>query len=114
KARTQEDVIGAYPRREGELAPTSWGQQRLWFINRLEGSNPAYHITVSISLLGKMDAGVLQRALNSIVRRHEVLRAKFVGEAQDLKMHIAPEASLRLEVVDLSECQGEARDALLQ
>jgi amino acid adenylation domain-containing protein len=57
--------------------PLSWAQQRLWFITQLDGGNAAYHILDSIPLNGELSADALEKALDTIVTRHEALRTVF-------------------------------------
>jgi FkbH-like protein len=63
------------PTGQSEDSPLSWAQQRLWFIDRLEGSSVAYHVPITLRIRGALDLEALQSALDSIVRRHETLRA---------------------------------------
>ncbi|HEY0055307.1 MAG TPA: amino acid adenylation domain-containing protein, partial [Pedobacter sp.] len=56
-----------------EFIPLSFGQERLWFINQLEGSTQ-YHIPVVLSFKGDLNAGALELALQKVVNRHETLR----------------------------------------
>ncbi len=53
--------------------PLSFSQQRLWFIDKLQGS-VQYHIPAVFRLSGNLNEPALQHALQSIVNRHEVLR----------------------------------------
>jgi len=53
--------------------PLSFSQERLWFIDKLEGSLH-YHISTLLKLKGKLNRHVLQHALQHIVERHEALR----------------------------------------
>ena len=55
----------------------SFGQQRLWFIDQLAPGSPAYNIPFAGRLSGPLDVDVLQRALDEIVHRHEILRTTF-------------------------------------
>jgi amino acid adenylation domain-containing protein len=57
--------------------PLSYGQQRLWFLHRLEGPNPTYNLSWAIRLSGELDRSALRAALNDVVRRHEVLRTVY-------------------------------------
>src|SRR4051794_40802198 len=68
----------AIPRRpeQGPL-PLSFAQQRLWVLDQLVPDSPAYNISLIIRLSGRLDAAVLERSLNEIVRRHETLRTTF-------------------------------------
>ncbi len=71
-------------------APLSFGQERLWFLHRLEPDNPAHNITAHLRVSGRMDLNLLRAAFREVLRRHEVLRSKFpevngapVQEVQD-------------------------------
>jgi amino acid adenylation domain-containing protein/non-ribosomal peptide synthase protein (TIGR01720 family) len=56
-----------------EYIPLSYSQERLWFIDRLEGS-VQYHIPAILNLKGEVNIAALENALRAIVERHEVLR----------------------------------------
>ncbi|MEM7350068.1 MAG: amino acid adenylation domain-containing protein [Acidobacteriota bacterium] len=55
-------------------APLSFAQQRLWFLDHLEPASAAYNLPLALDLRGTLDLDALGRALDEIVRRHEVLR----------------------------------------
>ncbi|WP_244188772.1 condensation domain-containing protein, partial [Streptomyces yokosukanensis] len=57
--------------------PLSPAQNRLWFLNKLEGANATYNVPVAFRITGDLDADVLERALNDVVVRHESLRTVF-------------------------------------
>ncbi|MFO0760430.1 MAG: non-ribosomal peptide synthase/polyketide synthase [Byssovorax sp.] len=57
----------------------SFAQERLWFVDQLESDNAAYHVSLALRLIGRLDADALARALAEIVRRHEVLRTTFTA-----------------------------------
>lgn len=57
-----------------EKIPLSFSQERLWFIDQLQGSVP-YHIPWVFRLQGEVDRQVLEESLRLIVTRHEVLRS---------------------------------------
>ncbi len=59
--------------------PLSFSQERLWFIDQLEGSLQ-YHIPVVLRLTGKLNKIALEQSLREIINRHEVLRTIFVEE----------------------------------
>src|SRR4051812_37062928 len=58
--------------------PTSFPQQRMWFVHRLEPTTRAYHVESVTPIEGGFDASALERALNRVVARHAVLRTTFI------------------------------------
>ena len=82
----------------------SWSQQRLWFLEQLEDLGSAYHLSAALRLSGALDVAALQRALDVIVDRHEVLRTVFVrsGAEADAIQQILPATAFALTRRDLS------------
>jgi non-ribosomal peptide synthetase component F len=60
-----------------ENIPLSFAQQRLWFIDQLEGSKSNYNIFQSLHLQGNLNLSALQKTISTIVKRHEILRTNF-------------------------------------
>nr|VFJ46172.1 MAG: amino acid adenylation domain-containing protein [Candidatus Kentron sp. DK] len=58
--------------------PLSFAQQRLWFMNQLEGKDAiAYHDSWALLLEGTLRPNALERSLREIIQRHEILRTTF-------------------------------------
>ncbi|SFN56516.1 non-ribosomal peptide synthetase [Xenorhabdus japonica] len=72
----------------GSGVPLSWTQQRLWFLAQLDpAAQTAYHMSVGLNLQGKLNLNALQKALDRIVARHEILRTTIMtveDEAQQI------------------------------
>jgi acyl carrier protein len=58
------------------LIPLSFSQERLWFIDKFEGSIQ-YHIPQVLQLNGNLDADALEQSIATIISRHESLRTVF-------------------------------------
>ncbi|HYO64694.1 MAG TPA: MupA/Atu3671 family FMN-dependent luciferase-like monooxygenase, partial [Archangium sp.] len=91
--------------------PLSFAQQRLWYLDQLEPGNVAYNNPSALRLSGALDVGSLERALNEVVRRHEVLRTTFALEDSGPVQRIAESLPVPLPVVRL-EAEGD-RDAAI-
>src|SRR5205814_446165 len=79
KARDLASIHSEAIPRRGALgpAPLSFAQQRLWFLDKLEGGGASYNVPSAIRLTGALDVDALKRALEEIVRRHATLRTRF-------------------------------------
>jgi fengycin family lipopeptide synthetase D len=56
--------------------PLSFPQERLWFLDQLQGSL-AYHISGVLKITGELNVSFLAEALQHLVDRHESLRTVF-------------------------------------
>ena len=73
--------------------PLSHGQQALWFIYQNAPDSPAYNMAWAVELQGQLDIAVLQRALQTIVNRHPVLRTTIGRVDDDLAQTVKPTGS---------------------
>ncbi len=101
------------PRTETKQLPLSWAQERLWFLNQLEGKSATYNIPAAVRISGKLDINALQQALSSIVKRHEVLRTSFQIENGKPIQVIDPEATVNIIEVDLQQLETTKRENLV-
>ncbi|CAM2068743.1 Amino acid adenylation domain-containing protein [Sulfidibacter corallicola] len=66
--------------RDGAL-PLSFAQNRLWFLEQVEGLGSAYHIHGAWMLDGVLDPSALREAFACLVARHEILRTNIAFDA---------------------------------
>ncbi len=96
--------------REGDTAPLTFAQERLWIADRLGEGTGLYNMPHGVRLRGPLDVEALQSALSEVVRRHEPLRTVFAeGDAGPVQ-RILPSVPVPLPVVVL-EGPPEAREA---
>jgi amino acid adenylation domain-containing protein len=112
-ARSAEPRSSIARRPSGEEIPLSFAQERLWFLDQLEPGSAVYNMSQAVRMQGVLDLGALEKALNEIIRRHEILRTNFVAQEGRAIQIIAPSRTLTLNVVDLSGwCDGTAEEEL--
>jgi amino acid adenylation domain-containing protein len=124
EARLKERAGGAAPKQTAPIEPrppgdparVSFPQERLWFLDQLEGPSATYNVCEAFRLKGPIDAQVLDRALVEMVRRHESLRSTFAAPNPDeppVQVVAEPPASL-LEIADVSAVDGDRREDEMQ
>ncbi|MFI1105073.1 amino acid adenylation domain-containing protein [Streptomyces melanogenes] len=59
------------------MYPVSFAQRRLWFLNRMAETGPAYNCPLTTRLSGRLDWVALAAALEDVALRHEVLRTVY-------------------------------------
>ena len=92
--------IGRRKRGEGKLE-LSYAQQRLWFLNQLQPENPYYNCPLAVGLGAGVDLGAVEKSLQEVVRRHEVLRTRIVSVEGKPEQVIEEEVKLRLVVEEV-------------
>ncbi|WP_415116930.1 amino acid adenylation domain-containing protein [Paraburkholderia sp.] len=106
--------ILARARCDGQRVPTSYAQQRQWFLWQLSPQGSAYHVAGGLWLDGSVDAAALRASFEAIVARHEVLRTRFVAnDAGEVEQWIDAQAALDWREASLPETRiDEAARAL--
>jgi amino acid adenylation domain-containing protein len=91
--------------------PLSFAQRRLWFLDRMDPAGAAYNVPTPVRIRGALDEPALRRALDEVVRRHEVLRSSYAEVDGEPVQVAAPAAPLPLPVDDVSHLPADAREA---
>jgi len=108
---SSHSMIPSAPR--DSLLALSFAQQRLWFIDRLEGSSVQYNMPAALQLTGSLDKAALQRALDELVARHEVLRTVYIDVDGTPLQAVRPPAAVPIEHIDLThQCAAECLQSL--
>ncbi|MBD0024578.1 non-ribosomal peptide synthetase, partial [Gordonia sp. (in: high G+C Gram-positive bacteria)] len=57
--------------------PLSFAQQRMWFLNQFDPTQPTYNIPAVLRINGDLDVDALRESVTDLLVRHEVLRTSF-------------------------------------
>ncbi|MDE5123241.1 MAG: KR domain-containing protein, partial [Trichodesmium sp. St19_bin1] len=71
--------------RTKSLLPLSFQQERLWFLDQYEEDSHNYDESLLLNFNGVLDFHALDRALRTLLERHEALRTNFVVDDQSDK-----------------------------
>ncbi len=103
------------PRTSRKTVPLSFAQQRMWVIQQLDPASYLYNEPRALQIQGQVNVGALERALNSIIERHEILRTTFPEDENGQPwQRISPELRITLPVTDLSSAPGKEREEKLR
>lgn len=118
---TDDEELNFSEEAEVFVFPTSFAQQRLWFLDQLAPGNPFYNVSTALHLTGSLNFSALKQTFNEIVRRHETLRTRFVMVEQQLVQAIpaescanAPSLTIPLPLIDLRNFDSPERDTRVQ
>lgn len=108
-----ENTIITLADRKNQLG-LSHAQRRVWFLDQLEHTRSAYIIPVVLKIGQSVDQTLLQKTLDTIVARHEILRTAIVVVSGKPVQVIADQAHFPLSFVNLSGLPNEMRDTEIQ
>jgi len=97
--------------------PVTFAQQRLLFLNQLNPASTSYVVPWSLRIKGPVDAAALERSLNEIVHRHEILRTTYdvvESEAVQIVRPFEPVPLKRINLASLVDPEREAQSAAMR
>ena len=108
-AAALSEEIPKLPR--GGPLPVSHSQQRVWFLRQMDPDSTAYNVAGALELIGKLDGDALERAISTIMTRHEIVRSRFVSVDGEPQCFIEEHLPFRLRRFDVSHLPPEQRAA---
>ena len=99
------------PRDRSLPCPLSLNQRRLWFMSQATGGEPVYNEAEAVRLRGKLNVGVLEKALNAIIERRENLRTSIRMLDNEPVAFVHDRWRLEVKRMDLSSLTPAEREA---
>ncbi|MFD9722190.1 condensation domain-containing protein, partial [Streptomyces sp. NPDC059076] len=83
--------------------PLSFAQQRLWFLDQMEGPGDTYNLPLAMRLRGPLDVSALESAVGDVIARHETLRTVIRQHEGEPHQHVLSpdEVSVPFNAVDV-------------
>ncbi len=101
-------------RKSSDVLLLSLVQERLWLLYQLQPDIPLFNDSILIHVTGKLDSIALEKSLNEIIKRHEILRTTFkIVDTQPIQI-IAPTITLKLLILDLQELSKPEQEELVK
>jgi amino acid adenylation domain-containing protein/non-ribosomal peptide synthase protein (TIGR01720 family) len=95
-------------RDQSQPAPLSYSQQRLWFLDQLNGGSSQYNMSAPYRICGTPNLEVVQQAIDTIVARHEVLRTLYLQDEQGIALQqIQAAGRVDIQKLDFSACEEQ-------
>jgi amino acid adenylation domain-containing protein len=107
------DASTIVPLDHNNPAPLSFAQQRLWFVDNLQGSLH-YNQTSILSIIGQLDVSGLRKALESIVNRHEILRTNVIETDNSHVQVVKPRQSFDLKLRSLLNIKPDVQSVEIE
>ena len=96
--------------RDDKLMVTSFAQQRLWFIDKIDGNSAHYNMPSAMRLRGNFSVDKAQAAFRQVIQRHESLRTVFVEADNGPLQDICDQFIFNISQVDISELNTAAQN----
>jgi amino acid adenylation domain-containing protein len=97
----------------GAELPLSLAQERVWFYDLVDPIAPFHNVPRLLSIEGPLDPALLERAMNRIIERHDILRCTYHERAGHLAQRLHDRMTITVPVIDLRHLPSEPREAEL-
>ncbi|WMS87321.1 non-ribosomal peptide synthetase [Pleionea litopenaei] len=83
----------------------SQAQQRLWFIDRLNGGDPSYNMVMALQFLGPLKSNTIESAIDKLIANHHVLKSRIFDFNGKVVQQASEDAILSMPVSDFQNIQ---------
>ncbi|MEH1861785.1 MAG: amino acid adenylation domain-containing protein [Nostoc sp.] len=90
--------------------PLSFAQQTVWDLQQLHIDSSAYNCAIALCFNGLLRKEALEKSINEIIRRHQILRTTFAVIKEQPVQIIVPFLTLPLNIIDLQHLPQQKRE----
>ncbi|MFH8516603.1 amino acid adenylation domain-containing protein [Streptomyces gelaticus] len=83
--------------------PVSLSQQRLWFTEQLVPGTAVHHLHAQLVVHGELNVAALQRAVDCVIERHDILRTRFDVLDGAPVQEVLDEVRVAVQMVDATD-----------
>jgi amino acid adenylation domain-containing protein len=105
------DLLPRSSSTQNTYIPMSFAQQYVWDFQQLYPDSCAYNSPTALRLTGKLSLEALEKSINEIIRRYEILRTNFTVVDERPVQVIASSLTIPLKIVDLQNLPKPQRIA---
>ncbi|MBQ4844738.1 non-ribosomal peptide synthase/polyketide synthase [Pseudoalteromonas sp. MMG005] len=113
ESQEQTEQVVISPREGNEPSVLSYAQQRLWFIEQMQPGSEHYVMSSALQLKGKIDAAYIEKALQAIIARHDILRSRFITCDGAPRQEVLESSVFTLRQHDLTHKDAKTQEAHL-
>ncbi|MFQ4145488.1 amino acid adenylation domain-containing protein [Chlorogloeopsis sp. ULAP02] len=93
----------------------SLSQERLWLLYQLQPDTPLYNESSLLRLTGVLNTVALEKSINEIIKRHEILRTSFQIIDDEILQVIIPALTFTLTTINLPTCsEAEVKQIVIE
>ncbi|HLP57748.1 MAG TPA: condensation domain-containing protein, partial [Candidatus Deferrimicrobium sp.] len=86
------------PLEKKDYYDVSFGQKRVWLLSQSREASLTFNMHSTYLLKAEVDMGLLNKAFNALIERHENLRTVFLVADEEVKQKILPAGELHFQV----------------
>ena len=105
------DVLPRSSSAQNTYIPMSFAQQYVWDFQQLYPDSCAYNSPTALHLTGKISLEALEKSINEIIRRHEILRTNFTVVDEQSVQVITSSLTIPLKIVNLQNLPESQRES---
>ncbi len=107
--RDQMKMPPIVPVSRDQMLPLSYTQWQIWMAEIGSEGRGYLNVPVCFKVKGPIDAIILEKSLNEIIRRHEILRTTYDVVDGEPAQFISPFTPMKLPIIDLQEYSEEEK-----